>query len=277
MQSGNNKSVDMPGDFANDNVVLFTLREMREMFTNPKFWVGFVAVVIILAIAGPFGTSDRLNLPERLIYWACTGIATFSVGSFVSMAASLALFRAGTPEWLSRLAGGMVAGLPVMGVVWIINRPVFGKIFNEWDDLAEMTVYCIAIAGSVSIIYYLVSIDRRETVEAQHTVSTVQTPRFLKRLPVHLGQNLISLTTQDHYVEAVTEKGSHLVLMRFSDALEEVAEIDGLQIHRSHWIAKNAVTGTARVDGRLFVELANETRLPVSRSYMAAVKEELRI
>ena len=164
-----------------------------------------------------------------------------------------------------------------MGVVWIINRLVFGSVFDTWSDLAEMTVYCIAIAGAVSIIYYLVSIDRRETVAAQQSSTAVQPPRFFKRLPVHLGHKLTHLSTRDHYVEAFTNRGSHLVLMRFSDALEEIAEMDGLQIHRSHWIAKNAVTGTARVDGRLFVELTGGTRLPVSRSYMAAVKKELRI
>ena len=69
---------------------------------------------------------------------------------------------------------------------------------------------------------------------------------------------------QDHYVEVHTAAGSELLLLRFRDALREVEGVDGLQVHRSHWVARNAV---ARVErrrggGRVALRLVNGSKVP---------------
>lgn len=70
----------------------------------------------------------------------------------------------------------------------------------------------------------------------------------------------------------LTDKGSGLLLMRLSDAICETAGVDGVQIHRSHWVALAAVQRVVRADGKPFAELASGRRLPISRGYMAAAK-----
>ncbi|RYE08124.1 MAG: LytTR family transcriptional regulator [Hyphomicrobiales bacterium] len=49
-------------------------------------------------------------------------------------------------------------------------------------------------------------------------------------------------------------------------------EIEGLQIHRSHWVARDAVVKAVRAEGKLLVELSNGMRLPVSRGFAAKAK-----
>jgi DNA-binding LytR/AlgR family response regulator len=83
---------------------------------------------------------------------------------------------------------------------------------------------------------------------------------------------LLALTVEDHYVDIVTDKGKTLVLMRLADAMRETSGVDGLQIHRSHWVATGAVVKSHRTDGKLSLELRNGMRLPVSRGYLPAVK-----
>ena len=78
---------------------------------------------------------------------------------------------------------------------------------------------------------------------------------------------LVSLSVTDHYVEVATSKGRALVLIRLSDAIKETSPTAGLRIHRSHWVALEAVVRVLRLDGRLVVELKDGRRLPVSRSY----------
>ena len=78
---------------------------------------------------------------------------------------------------------------------------------------------------------------------------------------------------EDHYVDIVTDKGKTLVLMRLADAIRETAPIAGLQIHRSHWVARDAVVKVHRSDGKLILELSNGLKLPVSRGYLPAAKE----
>ena len=97
---------------------------------------------------------------------------------------------------------------------------------------------------------------------------------FLSRLPARLGRDLLHLHMQDHYVEAHTGKGSTLVLMRFRDALREVDGIDGMQVHRSHWVAATAVVRMVRRGGRVFLKLTNGAEVPVSRTFAPALKDK---
>lgn len=77
---------------------------------------------------------------------------------------------------------------------------------------------------------------------------------------------------QDHYVDVHTDKGNTLVLMRLADAIAEMEGVSGMQIHRSHWVALDAVAGSLRKDGRLFLRMTDEKLLPVSRSSLDAVR-----
>lgn len=85
------------------------------------------------------------------------------------------------------------------------------------------------------------------------------------------------LTAQDHYVEVVTDHGSHLILMRFSDALNELTNFEGIQIHRAHWVALNAVKKSLRKDDKLIIETIDGKRFPVSRSHSKKVKAVMNI
>lgn len=96
--------------------------------------------------------------------------------------------------------------------------------------------------------------------------------RFLNRLPFELGQELVSFSMQDHYVEVTTTQGSTLILMSLRDALEELGDYKGIQIHRSHWIAASAFFGLIRRNGKLFANLSDGRDLPVSRTYTASAK-----
>jgi DNA-binding LytR/AlgR family response regulator len=95
---------------------------------------------------------------------------------------------------------------------------------------------------------------------------------LLARLPHRLRGRLLYLSMQDHYVDVHTDKGSALVLMRLADAIRETGTAAGLQIHRSHWAALDAIEGSSRQDGKLFLRMADGALLPVSRSAQGRVK-----
>ena len=97
-------------------------------------------------------------------------------------------------------------------------------------------------------------------------------PRFLDRLPPELGRDLVYLKMADHYVEAFTAAGSTLILMRFADAIAELDGLDGLRVHRSYWVARRHVAGTARRAGRTTLRLTGGHLVPVSRGRLAEVR-----
>lgn len=98
--------------------------------------------------------------------------------------------------------------------------------------------------------------------------------RFFQRLPGEVGNDVHFLKASGHYVEVVTSAGSAIILMRLTDA---VAELDtaGMRIHRSYWAAYEHMTGLQRRDKRIVLCLTGGHELPVSRSLLAAVRNEL--
>ena len=111
----------------------------------------------------------------------------------------------------------------------------------------------------------------RKPSTAASRVATARPVRFLERLPQKLGRDVIYLNVSGHYVNAVTTEGSGVILMRFADAVAELGDV-GMQVHRSHWVAHRHVTGVFRRDERTMVRVTGGHELPVSRTYLTAVR-----
>ena len=95
--------------------------------------------------------------------------------------------------------------------------------------------------------------------------------RFLERLPPEVGRDVIYLKVSGHYITVVTTAGSGMLLMRFADAVAEL-EGAGMQVHRSFWVAFRHVTEVEQRDGRTVVCLTGGEVVPVSRTFVAAVR-----
>ncbi|HYG27145.1 MAG TPA: LytTR family DNA-binding domain-containing protein, partial [Caulobacteraceae bacterium] len=59
---------------------------------------------------------------------------------------------------------------------------------------------------------------------------------------------------------------------RFSDAVRAMGA-RGVQVHRSWWVARSAVTGVEREGDRHVLRLTGGVRAPVSRTYGLAARE----
>jgi DNA-binding LytR/AlgR family response regulator len=87
------------------------------------------------------------------------------------------------------------------------------------------------------------------------------------------GARLIALEAEDHYVRVHTDAGSELLLMRFSEAVEELAQAHGHRLHRSWWVSGEALEAVRWKRGGGEARLAGGLTAPVSRSYAAALKQ----
>ncbi|WP_375393378.1 LytTR family DNA-binding domain-containing protein [uncultured Sphingomonas sp.] len=97
-------------------------------------------------------------------------------------------------------------------------------------------------------------------------------PRFLDRLPPAIGSDLIALEQEDHYLRVHTALGSALILMRMRDAADELAAVDGARIHRSWWVARDAVAAVIRRDRAVALRLVNGLEAPVARAAAPALR-----
>ena len=120
-----------------------------------------------------------------------------------------------------------------------------------------------------------VSVSRRA-----HIASLVQAlahpppPKFLERLPLKLrGAEVWAVEAEDHYLRLHTSKGQDLILLRLADAIDELAGIEGAQVHRSWWVARDAIADARRGDGRATLTLKDGSEVPVSRTYAKMLRE----
>lgn len=263
---------------------------MQALLFSPRYWGVILVVSLVLGITGPFGTYEQLDLMPRLAYWLALALATFAVGYLsIKLALGALLGAKGTRPLRSAIAG-IAAGVPVALVVLAFNLSLFGDPVPQAADIAKLFINCSLIAAAISFLSTLAgSSPSRETTfgaappvaqEEQATAGQQLSPApappvrppLIDRLPHAARGKLSYLSMQDHYVEVHTDKGTTLVLMRLADAIREAGDVTGLQIHRSHWVALDAVTGSRRKDGKLFLKLADDVLLPVSRSYADAVR-----
>ena len=256
----------------------FTHRELLGARSFARQGAALVCLVGLFAFIGPFGTYDSIGLPGRFGYWALALGANWLVcGSVVMLTLRLTDAIPGPARILTVAGAALLAAVPGTGVVHtaeILFRPEYE------GDSALLTIYLGVAVLMMAISFLVVSIlPRRRTAPADEEMPPDEdsarrtASRFLDRLPPQLGRDLVYLRMADHYVEAFTTAGSTLVLMRFGDAIAELEGADGLRVHRSYWIARPHVTGTKRQNGRSILTLTGGHEAPVSRGYLAAVRE----
>ncbi len=106
-------------------------------------------------------------------------------------------------------------------------------------------------------------------IEDSPPIDLENRPDFMKRLSPRVSGQLWALSAERHYVRVTTEAGEELLLMRFTDAVAQCETMNGLLVHRSHWVHHAGVAMVRRENGKISVELNNGKRLPVSRSHQA--------
>lgn len=237
--------------------------------------VWFLAVMI-----GPFGTFGALTTLELIQYWG------------ISIALNWLQIRL-AHYFLHRLLGEVRFWIPTVGACALASVPAtFEVIWLEstfrpetLEHISFLSLYpqvlVMSLAITIPIVHFFISrsasgIPADAGAEAEQgdggaTASTA--PRFLLRVPTRLGRDLLCLQAEDHYVRVHTALGDDLILHRFSDAVEELDGLRGLRVHRSWWIAEDAVQDVVRRDRKTWLLLRNGLEVPVSRTYLPAVRE----
>lgn len=252
--------------------VHFALRELRDAFGQPRNLAGLAIVGLLVGFAGPFGSADTLSLFPRLAYWLAMIGVTYAIGVFFAGIALAALrpLQLG-PVWRI-LVVSVLTSVPIFVAVIAINAAFLGVPLPLGAKLVGSWLSILVIALGVVVLHFL-SAHRPRPDASEGAARTEAPPPLLERLPADLRGPLVRLSMQDHYVEVETVRGKTLVLLRMSDAIKETAGTDGLQIHRSHWVARDQIARVDRSGGKISVETRTGARLPVSRGYLPALRE----
>jgi len=235
-------------------------------------WLRGAAVAVIsglfLTFSGAFGTDDA-PLAVRLVYWMSLMALGYGWGAMVSRY----FFRDGRWRagnlWTNTVIASLVMSGPFTLVVWAASWFFFGADI----PLAGLPI----LFGSVLLVSLAITAINLilETRHGGETHAGPTPPKFLDRLPLKLrGAEVWAVEAEDHYLRLHTSKGQDLILLRLADAVSELEGIEGAQVHRSWWVARDAIADAKRGDGRATLTLKDGAEVPVSRTYAGMLREK---
>jgi hypothetical protein len=247
----------------------FTMRQ-RQMQPLAKRAALILFLGMLFGFAGPFGGSPPLSTPVRYAFW----ISMVFAGYAAALAADKLVPDTLTARPEVRLVAVAIASaLPLTFVAaWAISlvRPD-----HVYGPLQLPALFGPVAAVQLAITFTLLrtpSVSTQSAPPPSTERSGAFPPVLLSRLPKRLGEEIVALEAEDHYLRVHTTLGSDLVLMRLSDAIAAVEPDLGLQVHRSWWVANDAICETIRAEQRLHLRLSNGLVVPVGRTYSAAVR-----
>ncbi len=262
-----------------DKVAQF-IRSYRRLLTVEFLGIALLASAIG-AFAGPFGTFDAMGFGLRLGYWSLIVVMSILLGhtafTLVRMAGC-----AGESRCESLAGGGLTAGFVTFGV-WGVTGGIFGHVL-PLPSLAALFANVALITVGVMFLRQLVFrlVQRHAQKAAPQEAESpaplqdqpaAPRPILLRRLPEGMEGAILHLSVCDHHVDIHTEKGTTSLRMRLADAIDAMDGVPGLRVHRSHWVARAAIEGVERENGRLFLILRTGARVPVSRGARPMLEE----
>ena len=240
-----------------------------------------VGLGVIFAWLGVY-QSGEIPFPERIVYWS----ALIALGSAAAMLINPLVFD----RWMA----GSHPALQIAAVSCVISIPItIGLVAIEYVSVGTLAEpggwwvqfgYVLVISGLLTTGGW--ALDRLgekspsaatpagTPAAAAPTTPSVIPVVFADRLPAKFrGAEIHAVSAEDHYLRVHTSAGETLILMRLADAIRELAALEGLQTHRSWWVARQGLADVTKGDGKVRLKLKSGAEAPVSRANLKVVKD----
>ena len=226
------------------------------------------ACAIFLGLIGPFGSY--LNGPawQRVAFQlACFWPGFLLYGSLIRVVLRFRLRP--TMTWTAIVLGVAILNAPFQ--IWVASIGVsiwpFLKSLRPLDWYLQGLITALPVVLGFTLWMQARFHGRQQAKEADEAPPTafglLGAPPFA----------VLCLQMEDHYVRVHTADSSRLVLATLNQAMTALGNADGLQVHRSWWVARKAVARAVTEGRNLRLKLVNGITAPVARSAVAVVRE----
>jgi hypothetical protein len=257
-------------------------------------------------IIGAYGALNNWQLLENagylwtLAFYAGHALIPWWITCASTSAAMWALRSIKPPPYALMAIGSILGGFIVLPYTnWLTGlsgaefkdahlaqqiAPIFSVEF--WSFIARATIVWFAInfvfdrfLGLPRYRYVIPrGYDFRRTPPANENpdpgVEAHPLPGFVERIPADLRiDDILAVKAEQHYIRVYTPNQEYMVLYRFSDAVRDLSEIPGLQVHRSYWVSKYAIDCIRPSAKKFTLKLNTGVNVPVSTPYHGIVKE----
>lgn len=242
-------------------------------FFSPFTLFVWLALWVTAVMAGPFGTYETMSVTIRVVYWGVIAASGITLG-YTSFALTLCCLKS------ERNLAFPLLGAGVMTLIYAPFVAATQKILTIYS--ISLKVSSVAIIINIFVITAAVFIFRRFLwagpqprsfdqvleVRSHEENPSAPEPRLMRRLPEGVKGPVLRLSANDHHVEVVTSNGHKALRMRMLDAIDEMEPVQGMCVHRSHWVALDAIARVEKINAhKICVHLINGDEIPVSRKY----------
>lgn len=246
--------------------------DMRGSLSARKFTLEIallLAGVIVLTLTGPFATYLAGPWPVRLIYWGRTLAIGYLLYRPALWCAGRAARRFSVPEAALWGLAVCLVSAPMSLWLWYFGPlPDWHRAPPGVEDFLDTGLQAMVLAA----LYAAALWGLHRPPLARGAAVSMTPPRLLSRLPPRLGEEVIALRSEDHYVRVYTRQGDALILSRFADAIADMGGVRGEQVHKSWWVARSAVIGAQKTGRDFQICLEGGLMAPVSRSRLKSLR-----
>ncbi len=185
---------------------------------------------------------------------------------------------------ISGVAGAsLFAPLALLIDLWLATEPpasLAAELFGEWISVTPPVALCWVALNAPWLLGY--RLEKRAETESESInqsdeprVEAESEPAFMSLLPPDKRGRLLLLKSELHYLQVLTDQGSSLILYNLGDAIDQLPQALGIMVHRSYWVALDAIEKLEKRGRQGVLSLGNGQSVPVSRNRMAEVSRRL--
>ena len=234
-------------------------------------WKKYQSLVLVGGIAigllGPFGQVDRFLPVERIGLWVAYLMLGLPLLYFTRRIVDRAL---STPPWIvSVLLTTAIACLPIL--FWVEALGLIqgrGLPSSLWDwtySAGEVWLIAFSIVAGIEVCSQLSEKSGGHSVEKLEI--SAKTAPIAGFADGYAGA-IYAFCAEGHYTRIYSQSGNLFIHQSFSNVLHASKDLDGVQVHRSWWVAKAAVIDFRRSGSAGEISLINGVRVPVARRRM---------
>lgn len=243
------------------------LNKFKKFNSFPYIIMAMVA--LILAQIAPYNSDTIENFALRAAYWGSIILVSRSAWEIIEA------YLISKLKWRYFFVGSLsnvLMTIPLFLHIVTINIFIYDNqstgvgLFYFW---LQLLITCQSV---YLLIYVIVVQVIKKDVNNVGDSTPINTPHFLK----NIGGDLLYIKSEDHYLRIQTTAENKLILYKISDAIKqlEASNIEGMSVHRSHWVAKSAIKNHTKDGRKNLLTLINEDQLPISATYLKNLKSE---
>lgn len=255
----------------------------REAWSRTATYAVLAVVLSLVLWSLRPAASDGFSGALRLLFW---GLHVVVLLPLLYGAQSLLLRARMLSQWpgaITVIGSGIIGALaftPIaMGIDALFEAP--NDIADEGSLLQRAFEEFAGFVLPVTTVWFLINARRllqlsvpklKEDTPRQVPQLSGEERAFWELVPAALGHDLVALSAEQHYLRVYTSKGETLILFALGRAIAATERFNGLQVHRSHWVALAHVVELQGTRRNMKCRLTNGLTVPISRANVQTIQ-----